>query len=203
MTDVTGVAIRTPSGQLELLSVSVPPAGGLPRQCSHWLAMTGVSGVKPVHIFTNIPLCGILFIIRTQREIFVSIYDRDWYWEDYERRQGKQNGSSEKRSKAEPPHWAKNKSPNKRSQNPSPPKEQELSEEKLILTSCPHCDYRFQVRVSLKRLNSFSYTCPSCNKKISVRTDTILDKKISILWFVIGAPVAFYLFMYFFLQYYL
>ena len=50
VTDVTGAAIRTPSGQLGFLSVSVPPAGGLPRQCAHWLAMTGEGYVKLIPI---------------------------------------------------------------------------------------------------------------------------------------------------------
>ena len=51
VTDVTGVAIRTPSGQVRFLRILVPPAGGLPRQCAHWLAMTGESRVKPTHIW--------------------------------------------------------------------------------------------------------------------------------------------------------
>ena len=109
----------------------------------------------------------------------MSVYEREWYRKEHERRQHRQEAADAMWNEVEPSHRKKR------------PSEKQTVSEKLILTTCPHCDFRFQVRVSLKRLNSYGYTCPSCKKKVTVRTESASNKVLKTILYIVGIPAGF------------
>ncbi len=118
----------------------------------------------------------------------MSVYDREWYKKEHEHRRRRQEGADAMWNEVEPSRRVKSTyaSPSSRL-TPKP-------SEKLIPSCCPHCDYSIQLRVPNKKLNSYSYICPSCRRKISVKTTTKTDKIITTILYILGFPAVLILF---------
>ena len=117
----------------------------------------------------------------------MGVYDREWYRKEAERRQRRQEGADAMWNEVEPTHRAKNTASAYNSKQHVPSSK---PREKTIPTYCPHCDYAIQLRIPSWQLNSYSYVCPSCKRKISVKTTTKTDKIITTILYILGIPAV-------------
>ena len=118
----------------------------------------------------------------------MSVYDREWYKKEHEHRQHWQEGADARWGEVEPSRRENKTHASRNSRVSSKPKE------KLIPSCCHHCDNMIQLRVSNAHLNAYSYICPSCKRKISVRTTTRTDKVITTILYILGIPAVVILF---------
>ena len=100
----------------------------------------------------------------------MSVYERDWYRKESERRQRRQEGADAMWNEVEPSHREKKQNASQNRQAAGTPK----PKEKVIPSCCPLCDYTTRLRVPYPQLREYSYTCPACKTKRSVSTG---DKK--------------------------
>ena len=73
-----------------------------------------------------------------------------------------------------------------KAKTPKPKAEAVKPQDKLIPSCCPLCDYTIQLRVPYPQLREYSYTCPACKTKISVRAGETKDGKTSAIFTVLG-----------------
>lgn len=115
----------------------------------------------------------------------MSIEDRDWYREAYKEKEEKYGGDfslNGKRQKAadamweevEPSHSGggtppKNPTTTKTAANPSD------DDYVLIAGGCTKCGASFNVRVKRKELGNYTYACPKCGQKMTVKSQTVAD----------------------------
>ena len=111
----------------------------------------------------------------------MSVYDRDWYRKENERRQRRQEGTDAMWSEVEPPRRTKKPGASQNRQTASP-----KPSDKLIPSCCPLCEYTTQLRVPYQQLRAYTYTCPACKTKISVVTGENRDKKTSTIFTILG-----------------
>lgn len=84
-------------------------------------------------------------------------------------------------------------------------KTEKRKEEPKALTvnaACPLCNYVFSLSVPRSSLNSFSFICPHCGKKVAVKTKFLSEKAKAAIIFAIAIPAAavigYFLFSYIF-----
>ena len=119
----------------------------------------------------------------------MSVYDREWYRRESERKQHRQEGIDAMWNEVEKPHQTKK--PNKPQSRqtttaPAPKIKAPNPQDKLIPSCCPLCDYTIQLRVPYNQLRAYTYTCPACKTKVSVNVGENKDKKTSVIFTVLG-----------------
>ena len=116
----------------------------------------------------------------------MSMYDREWYRKESEMKRRRQEGADAMWNEVEP---SRRKNQQRAAGTAAPVKPSKLAE-KLVPTVCPHCGYSFSLRLPMRQINSYSYQCQSCGKKISVRTRSTGDTIATVILWVLGIPAV-------------
>ena len=126
----------------------------------------------------------------------MSVYEREWYRKENEKKQRRQEGADamwnevEKSGRTKKPDQPQDRrtteAPRPKAETPKPKAEAVKPQDKLIPSCCPLCDYTIQLRVPYPQLREYSYTCPACKTKISVRAGETKDGKTSAIFTVLG-----------------
>ena len=128
----------------------------------------------------------------------MSVQDRDWYREDYERRRkqleeeekrkARQAGADSMWNEIEPQKSRDNKGSRIYQYKGS------SAREKQLLLTCPNCERQFILSINGKRISSNSCRCPSCNRRITIMCETKTDKVITTGLFILGIPALLLIF---------
>lgn len=122
----------------------------------------------------------------------MSVYEREWYRKENEKKQRRQEGIDAMWNEVEPSHRAKKQNVTRKTTRAKTAYTKSTTKE--ISAFCPCCNCTVPVQLSNRERNAYTYTCPSCSKKIKVKAETLADKPI--FWIVLGIPPAIYYFIY-------
>jgi len=119
----------------------------------------------------------------------MSVYDREWYRKEEERRQHQQEGADAMWNEVEPSRKTGTRNVSKGRNNAASTRKNTAPatpSDKLIPSCCPLCGFTTQVRVPYQQLKAYSYSCPACKTKISVSTGENKDKTTSTIFTIMG-----------------
>lgn len=117
----------------------------------------------------------------------MSVYDREWYKKDAELRRRRQEGADAMWNEVEPSRPARQA---KKSQNQANTSGRPKPPERIIPTVCPRCYRTIQIHLGTNRSKSYTFICPLCGAKTSVRTITKTDRVITGILYALGIPAV-------------
>lgn len=111
----------------------------------------------------------------------MSIQDRDWYWEDYKKKETDYDGDFSLHSKKK-----------KESVPPSTPYFSVAQDIVVVPRFCQKCGYKFGIKVREYCILDYSYECPKCGQKVYVtfhkpiNIANLLKLTLKVLTYMIG-----------------
>lgn len=126
----------------------------------------------------------------------MSIEDRDWFRNDYEKRRKIIEEQEKKKARQIGADAMWNEVERQRPQSINNPQrlnkqpERYVEREKQLLLTCPNCERQFSFRIKSKRISSNSCRCPNCNRRITIKCETSTDKVITTVLYIIGIPAV-------------